>query len=164
MPELVARQQGDVLALEEHCAFAGIEKPQDAAADRRLARTAFADQRDRLSAADGKGDVVDGGQLPPALHREALDQAGELENGRRHFLRHLGSAVRRLDREVGVTRGRGGPKQLLAVELARRGEKAADGRFFHDPAAPHHGDSLAIVSDYPEIAAHQNKAGAEIAD
>ena len=57
--QLVALDAAEVAAVEEHLAGGGPVELEDGAAGRRLAAAAFADQAQRLAAADEEGDAVD---------------------------------------------------------------------------------------------------------
>jgi len=59
-PHLVGRQRPDVDPVEHDAPGGQLEQAQDAARDRRLAAARLAHQTERLAAAHGEGDVVNG--------------------------------------------------------------------------------------------------------
>ena len=85
--QLLPRHVEDVVSLKDHATARGGDEPEDRAADRGLAATAFTDQTERLTRVDMKAHAING--LDPAAHalkqsavdREVRPQVLDFEEG-----------------------------------------------------------------------------------
>ena len=137
-------ERENVGAFEADGAAVGLQQPQQAAADRRLAGTALADQSERFARPDRQRDAIHRlHHLGRVAHGKSLDEASHLDH-RRTIARRKGRAEREPPFAVQA-------QHRLAVGVLWRLEELLDQRVLDDAAVMQHQHPVAIVGDDAEL-------------